>query len=68
MTIAAQVKQALSSLKKVQADFESFAMQTQNQDAKQMYTDAATQTQNLVNTLEPRINEIEKQEPQYKGF
>jgi len=68
MTVASQVKQTLSGLKGAQANLETFALQTQNQQAKQMYTNLAQQTKAIVDTLEPRVNEIENQEPQYKGF
>lgn len=68
MTVSSQVKQAVSSLKSAQASFESFALQTQDQVAKQAYSDAATQTQNIINTLQPRVQQIENEEPQYKGF
>ncbi|OPX85472.1 MAG: hypothetical protein A4E53_03466 [Pelotomaculum sp. PtaB.Bin104] len=68
MTVGSQVKQTLASLKSAQASLESFALQTQNQQAKQLYTNAAQQTKAILDTLEPRINEIENQEPQYKGF
>lgn len=68
MTVSSQIKQTLSSLKGVQASLESFALETQNQQAKQLFTNAAEQTKNIVDTLEPRIQEIESQEPQYKGF
>lgn len=68
MTVGSQVKQTLAGLKAAQASFETFAIQTQNQQAKQLYTSAAQQTKAIVDTLEPRITEIEKQEPQYQGF
>lgn len=68
MTVGTQVKQTLASLKSAQANLETFAMQTQNQQAKQLYTNAAQQTKAIVDSLEPRINDIEKEEPQYKGF
>lgn len=68
MTVASQVKQTLAGLKAAQSSLESFALQTQNQQAKDMYTQAAQQTQAIVNSLEPRIGELEQQEPQYKGF
>ena len=68
MTVAALVKQTLAGLKNAQASLESFALQTQNQQAKQLYTNAAKQTESIVNTLEPRIMQMEKEEPQYKGF
>ena len=66
MTVASQVKQTLSGLKSAQASLESFALQTQNQQAKQLYANAAQQAKAIVDTLEPRVNEIENEEPQYK--
>jgi len=68
MTVSTQVKQTLASLKSAQANLENFAMQTQNQQAKQLYTSAAQQTKTIVDSLEPRISQIEQEEPQYKGF
>ncbi len=68
MTIGTQVKQTLASLKSAQANLETFAMQTQNQQAKDLYANASQQIQTVVDNLEPRITEIEQQEPQYKGF
>jgi hypothetical protein len=68
MTVSAQVKQTLASLKGAQADFETFALATQNQQAKQLYTQAAQQTQTLVNMIQPRVQQMENEEPQYKGF
>ncbi len=68
MTVSSQIKEALSNLKSAQASLESFALQTQNQQAKQLFTTAAQQTMNIIKSLEPRIREIESQEPQYKGF
>lgn len=66
MTVIAQVQQTLAGLKSAQASFETFALQTDNKQAKQLYQQAATQTQALVDTLSPRVNEILKEEPQYK--
>ncbi|MGI6551419.1 MAG: DUF1657 domain-containing protein [Syntrophomonadales bacterium] len=68
MTVSSQIKQTLSSLKSAQASLESFALETQNQQAKQLFANAAQQTKSIVDSLEPRIREIESQEPQYKGF
>lgn len=68
MTVSAQVKQTLAGLKGAQANFETFALQTQDKQAKQMYTQVAQQTQAIINQFEPRVKQLEKEEPQYKGF
>ncbi|MEG6523796.1 DUF1657 domain-containing protein [Desulfotomaculum sp. 1211_IL3151] len=68
MTVASQVKQTFASLKSAQSNFESFALNTQNQQAKDLYTQAAQQTQSIIDSLEPRVQQIEQEEPQYKGF
>ncbi|HWO95560.1 DUF1657 domain-containing protein [Priestia flexa] len=66
MTVGAQVKQTLAGLKSAQASFETFALGTENKQAKQLYQQAAQQTQSIVDSITPRLQEIEQEEPQYK--
>ncbi len=66
MTVGTQVKQTIAGLKSAQASFEQFALQTENKQAKQMYQNAAQQTQSIVQSVEPRMQQIEQEEPQYK--
>ncbi len=66
MTVINEVKQTLAGLKSAQASFETFSLQTENKQAKQLYQQAATQTQAIVDTLSPRVQQIIKEEPQYK--
>ncbi|GGF68660.1 NADH dehydrogenase [Paenibacillus albidus] len=68
MTVASQVKTCVASLKGAQASLEQFALETQNQDAKTLFTNAADQTKQIVQQVESRVQELEKEEPQYKGF
>ncbi|MEK5237108.1 DUF1657 domain-containing protein [Paenibacillus sp. FSL L8-0470] len=68
MTVSSQVKTCLSSLKSAQASLEQFAMETQNEQAKTLFTSAAEQTQQIVQQVEGRVTELEQEEPQYKGF
>ncbi|WP_017754566.1 DUF1657 domain-containing protein [Calidifontibacillus oryziterrae] len=67
MTVATQVKQTLAGLKSAQASFETFALQTENKSAKQLYQNATQQTQQIVDTLNARMTELENEEPQYKS-
>jgi hypothetical protein len=66
LTVGTQVKQTIAGLKSAQASFEQFALQTENKQAKQMYQNAAQQTQSIVQSVEPRMQQIEQEEPQYK--
>ncbi|RID85105.1 DUF1657 domain-containing protein [Peribacillus asahii] len=66
MTVINQVQQTLSGLKSAQASFETFALQTDNQQAKQLYQQAAQQTQAIVDSISPRVQQIQEEEPQYK--
>lgn len=66
MTVATQVNQTLAGLKSAQASFETFALQTENKQAKQLYQNAAQQTQSIIESMEPRIQQMQQEEPQYK--
>jgi 16S rRNA C1402 (ribose-2'-O) methylase RsmI len=65
MTVVNQVQQTLAGLKSAQASFEGFALETDNQQAKQMYQQAAQQTQQIVDQVKQRVQEIQQEEPQY---
>jgi hypothetical protein len=67
MTVIAQVKQTVAGLKSAQASLETFSLGTDNQEAKQLYTDAANQTQAVIDSLEPRLQQIQNEEPQYRS-
>ncbi|WP_210366081.1 DUF1657 domain-containing protein [Bacillus sp. REN3] len=67
MTVGTQIKQTLAGLKSAQASFETFALGTENQQAKQLYQAAAQQTQAIIDSIQPRLQEIEQEEPQYKA-
>ena len=68
MTVASDVKTCLASLKSAQASLEQFALSTQNEDAKNLFTNAAQQTLQIVNQVQGRVQELENEEPQYQGF
>lgn len=68
MTVASQVKTCLASLKSAQASLESFALNTQNQEAKNVFETCAQTTQQVVDQISSRVTELENEEPQYKGF
>lgn len=66
MTVGTQVKETIAGLRGVQASFEQFALQTENQQAKQMYSQAAQQAEAILQNVQQRMQDIEQEEPQYK--
>ncbi|NHN34996.1 DUF1657 domain-containing protein [Paenibacillus agricola] len=68
MTVASQVKTCVASLKSAQASLAQFALETQNQEAKSLFTNASQQTQQILQQVESRVQQLENEEPQYKGF
>ncbi|MCL7745828.1 DUF1657 domain-containing protein [Halalkalibacter alkaliphilus] len=66
MTVAVKFKQTLAGLKSAQASLETFALDTENQQAKQLFQQMAQQTQSVIDGLEPRLQQIQEEEPQYK--
>ncbi|HHY20675.1 MAG TPA: DUF1657 domain-containing protein [Bacilli bacterium] len=67
MTVGSKMKQTIAGLKGAQATLETFALDTENQNAKQLYQQLAQQTQTIVDQLTPRMQEIEQEEPQFKN-
>jgi hypothetical protein len=68
VTVASDVKTCVASLKSAQASLETFALATQNQEAKALFTNAAGQTEQILQQVESRVQQLENEEPQYKGF
>lgn len=68
VTVSSDVKTCLASLKSAQASLEQFALATENQEAKTLFTNAAGQTDQIVQQVQTRVQQLENEEPQYKGF
>ena len=58
--------QTLASLEGAAANLKTFALETNDQNAKQMYNDLSGQVETISNSLKGRVNYVEQQEPQYK--
>lgn len=65
MTVASQFAQALASAESVCASLKSFALETQDQQAKQMFQQLAQNMDNTVSQMKSRLNYIMQEEPQY---
>ncbi|MDH7578145.1 MAG: DUF1657 domain-containing protein [Bacillota bacterium] len=68
MTIGVKINQVLASLESAAAELKTFALDTQDSNAKTMFSQYASQLEDIANGLKGRVSYIEQQEPQYKVF
>ncbi|TCO72307.1 DUF1657 domain-containing protein [Marinisporobacter balticus] len=68
MTVGAKVKQTLANLEGIQSTLKLYAIQTQHENAKATFEEAAKTTSEVIKDLEERIKTLEFEEPQYKGY
>ncbi|GEA16215.1 hypothetical protein E308F_24590 [Moorella sp. E308F] len=68
MTVGTKMHQTLTSLEGAIADLKTYALETQDKNAKKQFTDYANQIENIAQGLKGRVNYLETQEPQYKVF
>ncbi|GBF10881.1 DUF1657 domain-containing protein [Tepidibacillus infernus] len=66
MTIGTQLQQAIASAQSVSASLKTFALETQDQQAKQMFNQLAQNMDNTISALQARLNYVSTEEPQYK--
>lgn len=66
MTVGTQMQQTIASCESVLASLKSFALETQDQNVKQLFQNLATQQQTIVDDLNNRLEYIQQEEPQYK--
>ncbi len=65
MTVQTQLQQAIASAQSVEASLTQFSLETQNQQAKQLFENLAEQQKNIANMLEGRYQQIIQEEPQF---
>lgn len=65
MTVINKLEQALASTKGLAADFKTFSLDTDNQEAKQMFNTLSTNAENMAEMLQNRVNYLKNEEPQY---
>jgi hypothetical protein len=68
LTIVANVKQSLASLKGVEADLSRLALHTEDYESKRTLHETMMLVHEVVMELKKRIEEIDQEELQDKGF
>ncbi|CAH2714228.1 hypothetical protein BACCIP111895_01389 [Neobacillus rhizosphaerae] len=67
MTVASNVMQCLSTIKGIEAQLSSLALNSLEEEAKAVFHETALTIANVKKDLQYRVLELERQEPQYKG-
>jgi hypothetical protein len=65
MTVQTQIQTAIASAKSVEASLAQFSLETQNQQAKQLFQQLSQQQKNIVTQLEGRYQQVLEEEPQF---
>ncbi|WP_096199617.1 DUF1657 domain-containing protein [Bacillus sp. FJAT-45350] len=65
MTVQTQMQQAIASAQSVQASLSQFSLETQNQQAQQLFQQLAEQQKGIVTQLEGRYQQVLQEEPQF---
>lgn len=68
MTIASDVKQCAASLRGVEASLSSLALRTQDDESKRILHETMLKVNEVMKDVQKRVGELEREEPQYKGF
>jgi hypothetical protein len=66
LTTGTKVQQTIASAESVLANLKTFSLETQDQNAKQMFSSLVQSQQTVVDSLNSRLQYIQNQEPQYK--
>lgn len=65
MPTGTKLETALASAKGLAADMKTFSLDTDNQEAKQMFNQLANTMENVSQTLQSRFDFVKQEEPQY---
>jgi len=68
VTTYQQLLQTIGQLKSVEASLELFSIDTKDEKAEQAFKDAFTQATSVLQALDIRKLQMEKEEPQFKNF
>ncbi|WP_411679397.1 DUF1657 domain-containing protein [Clostridium thailandense] len=60
-----KLEQALASAKGLASDMKTFSLDTDSQEAKQMFDQLSTTMENVSQTIQTRLDFVKQEEPQY---
>lgn len=65
MTVMTKLETALAGAKGLAADLKTFSLETDDQNAKQMFNMLSTNAENMAQMIQSRVNHLKTEEPQY---
>lgn len=65
MPTGTKLETALASAKGLAADMKTFSLDTDNQEAKQMFNQLSSTMDNVSQTIQSRLDFVKQEEPQY---
>ncbi|AKC62288.1 DUF1657 domain-containing protein [Clostridium sporogenes] len=65
MATGNKLEKALADAKGLSADLKTFSLDTNDQNAKQMFNMLSTNAESIAETLQNRLNFVKSEEPQY---
>jgi len=65
LTTLNKLEKALASAKGLSSDLKTFSMDTNDQQAKQMFTQLSSQMENVSQMINSRVDYVKNEEPQY---
>ena len=65
MPTGTKLETALASAKGLSSDMKTFSLDTDNQEAKQMFNQLSSTMDNVAQTLQSRFDFVKQEEPQY---
>ena len=68
MTVHSKLNETLCTLQGITSTLKIYAMQTDQQEIKNVFNDAALFINQVAGDLEARMKTLEYEEPQYKGL
>lgn len=69
MTVGQKLHMTLAQAESVAANLKSFSLDTQDQAAKQLFSQLAkTMEDHIIAPLKARVNKVEAEEPTYKAY
>ncbi|MCT4509609.1 MAG: DUF1657 domain-containing protein [Tepidibacter sp.] len=66
MSTINKLEQALAGTKGLASQFKTFALDTDDQNAKQMFNQLSQTAEDMVQQLEGRVEYVKNEEPQYR--